>query len=157
MKGKQERHRIIKEVVGNGKVASQEDLAALLESRGIEVAQATLSRDIRDLGITKLHDGTGYFYSLPGASSRVIPFGTIGSSVSITSLEFAGQLAVLKTMPGHANMVAAIIDASSLAGVAGTIAGDDTIMLAIRDGVSRESMAKTLGTLFAGLENKRLN
>ena len=140
MKGKQERHRIIKEVVGSGKVASQEDLAALLESRGIEVAQ------------------TGYFYSLPGASSsRVIPFGTIGSSVSITSLEFAGQLAVLKTMPGHANMVAAIIDASSLAGVAGTIAGDDTIMLAIRDGVSRESMAKALGTLFAGLENKRLN
>ena len=65
MKGKQERHRIIKEVVGSGKVASQEDLAALLESRGIEVAQATLSRDIRDLGITKLHDGTGYFYSLP--------------------------------------------------------------------------------------------
>lgn len=158
VKGKQERHRIIKEVVGSGKVASQEDLAALLESRGIEVAQATLSRDIRDLGITKLHDGTGYFYSLPEASSsRVIPFGTIGSSVSITSLEFAGQLAVLKTMPGHANMVAAIIDASSLAGVAGTIAGDDTIMLAIRDGVSRESMAKALGTLFAGLENKRLN
>ena len=54
-------------------------------------------------------------------------------------------------------MVAAIIDASSLAGVAGTIAGDDTIMLAIRDGVSRESVAKALGTLFAGLENKRLN
>ena len=158
MKGKQERHRIIKEVVGNGKVASQEDLAALLESRGIEVAQATLSRDIRDLGITKLHDGTGYFYSLPGASpSRVIPFGTIGSSVSIISLEFAGQLAVLKTMPGHANMVAAIIDASSLPGVAGTIAGDDTIMLVIQDGVSRDSMVKTLGALFAGLENKRLN
>ncbi len=145
-------------MVGNGKVASQEELAEILESKGIEVAQATLSRDIRDLGITKLHDGMGYFYSLPGtASSRVISIETISSSASITSIEFAGHLAVLKTMPGHANMVAALIDSGSLPEVAGTIAGDDTIILAIRDGVERDSLVSSLGTLFRGLEYKRLN
>ena len=70
MKSKQERHKIIKEVVGKGKVSSQEELAEILENNGIQVAQATLSRDIRDLGITKRHDGDGYYYSLPGVSSR---------------------------------------------------------------------------------------
>ena len=130
VKGKPERHRIIREVVRNGKVASQEELAAILEGKGIGVAQATLSRDIRDLGITKLHDGTGYYYSLPGQASP-------------------------KT--GHANMVAALIDSNSLPEVAGTVAGDDTIILALRDGVTRDSLVSSLGTIFNGLEDKRLN
>ena len=149
MSSKQERHRIIREVVGKGKVASQEELAEILEGNGIQVAQATLSRDIRDLGITKQHDDGGYFYSLPGQVP--ISFG------SVSSLEFTGPLAILKTMPGHANMVAAIIDASALKEVAGTIAGDDTILLALREGSSREDLVGALGGLFSGLESKRLN
>lgn len=158
VKSKPERHRAIREVVAGGKIASQEELAAILEERGIEVAQATLSRDIRDLGITKLHDGTGYFYSLPGAtSSRFTSIETAGSSSSITSVEFTGPLAVLKTVPGHANMVAATIDTASLKEIAGTIAGDDTIILAIREGVGREKLAAALDSLFKGLEYKRLN
>ncbi|MBO5634592.1 MAG: ArgR family transcriptional regulator [Bacteroidales bacterium] len=158
MKGKLERHRIIKEVVGNGKVASQEELAEILENKGIVVAQATLSRDIRDLGITKLHDGEGYYYSLPGGySPRLVSIETVSSSSSIKSVEFTGHLAVLKTMPGHANMVASIIDAASLSEVAGTIAGDDTIFLAIREDASRDSLAGALGALFRGLEHKRVN
>ena len=60
-------------------------------------------------------------------------------------------------MPGHANMVAAIIDASALKEVAGTIAGDDTILLALREGSSREDLVGALGGLFSGLESKRLN
>ncbi len=157
MGSKQERHRIIREVVGKGKVASQEELAEILEGNGIQVAQATLSRDIRDLGITKQHDDGGYFYSLPGqvpiSSGRKLT-DTFGS---VSSLEFTGPLAILKTMPGHANMVAAIIDASALKEVAGTIAGDDTILLALREGSSREDLVGALGGLFSGLESKRLN
>ena len=156
MKGKTERHRIIREIVRGGKVASQEELAAILEERGIQVAQATLSRDIRDLGISKFHDGSGYYYSLPAAQrtpARVAPV----TPVIISSLEFSGQLAILKTMPGHANMVAAIIDAGSLPEVAGTIAGDDTIMVAAREGISRDKLATSLGKLLGNLESKRLN
>ncbi|MBQ6283612.1 MAG: ArgR family transcriptional regulator [Bacteroidales bacterium] len=157
MNSKRERHKIIKEIVGNGKVSSQEELAAILENKGIQVAQATLSRDIRDLGITKRHDSGGYFYSLPGLalrpSGRRVP-DTFGS---VSSLEFTGPLAVLKTMPGHANMIAAVIDANSLPEVSGTIAGDDTILLAMREGVSREELVGSLEGLFPGLESKRLN
>lgn len=157
MNSKRERHKIIKEIVGNGKVSSQEELAAILENKGIQVAQATLSRDIRDLGITKRHDSGGYFYSLPGLalrpSGRRVP-DTFGS---VSSLEFTGPLAVLKTMPGHANMIAAVIDANSLPEVSGTIAGDDTILLAMREGVSREDLVGSLEGLFPGLESKRLN
>lgn len=157
VKSKQERHKIIKEVVGKGKVSSQEELAEILENNGIQVAQATLSRDIRDLGITKRHDGDGYYYSLPGVSSRPSGRRFPASFVNVSSIEFTGQLAVLKTMPGHANMIAAWIDSVSLPEVAGTIAGDDTIMLAIREGVSREELLRSLGKLFSGLESVRLN
>ncbi|MBR1926150.1 MAG: hypothetical protein IJ840_00080 [Bacteroidales bacterium] len=157
MKSRPERHKIIREVISGGKISSQEELALILEKRGIEVAQATLSRDIRDLGITKLHDGDGYYYSLPGAASRPSGRKFPESFGSVSSLEFAGSLAVLKTMPGHANMIAALIDAGSLPEVAGTIAGDDTVMLAIRDGASREDILGSLGRLFSGLESKRLN
>ena len=158
MKSKPERHRIIRQVVRKGKVANQEELAAILESKGIQVAQATLSRDIRDLGITKFHDDSGYYYRLPGAVSpqsvnrRIVDF-----SDSISSIEFTGQVAVIKTRPGHANMVASFIDTNPLDEVAGTIAGDDTILLAIREGASREALSKSLGRILGDLGQKRLN
>jgi len=154
---KRERHKIIKEIVENGKVSSQEELAEILENKGIQVAQATLSRDIRDLGITKRHDDGGYYYSLPGLAFRPSGRRIPDSFGSVSSLEFTGPLAVLKTMPGHANMIAAVIDANSLPEVCGTIAGDDTIILAIREGVSREDLVGSLEGLFPGLESKRLN
>lgn len=157
MNSKRERHKIIKEIVGNGKVSSQEELAAILENKGIQVAQATLSRDIRDLGITKRHDAGGYYYSLPGLALRPSGRRVPDAFGSVSSLEFTGPLAVLKTMPGHANMIAAVIDANSLPEVSGTIAGDDTILLAIREGVSREDLLGSLEGLFPGLESKRLN
>ena len=157
MKSKVERHRIIRKVVGEGKIASQEELAAILESNGIQVAQATLSRDIRDLGITKFHDGEGYYYSLPLSSAQHQRVAMPGLSSSVVSLEFSGQLAVIKTMPGHANMVAAVIDGGALAEVAGTIAGDDTILLAVREGVSRDSLSLSLGRLLGALVSKRIN
>ena len=65
MKSKLERQRIIREVIKDNRVSNQEELSGLLEEKGLSVAQATLSRDIRELSITKIHDGTGYRYSLP--------------------------------------------------------------------------------------------
>lgn len=156
MKSKPERHRIIREVVASGKVGSQEELAAILEKKGFQVAQATLSRDIRDLGITKLHDGGIYYYSLPGAPLAVAPeVKTPDVSGSVSGMEITGQIAVLKTRPGHANMVASFIDSASLSEIVGTIAGDDTIFLAIREGVSRESLSASLRKALVGLGRGR--
>ena len=79
------------------------------------------------------------------------------SSDSIVSVEFSRPVAVIKTHPGHANMVAAMIDSRAMREIAGTIAGDDTILLVIRDGFSGEDLLKALGKLFRQIERKRLN
>ena len=157
MKGKTERQRIIREVIEENRIASQEELAAILEKKGLDVAQATLSRDIKELKISKLHDETGYYYSLSRPSSPRSLETTINSSESIESIEFSGPFAVIKTRPGHANMVAVIIDSGSLKEIAGTIAGDDTILVVTREGYAKNDVLRSLGKIFRQLESKRIN
>ena len=157
-RGKLDRQRIIRELIRNNRIPSQEELSSKLQELGLNVAQATLSRDIKELRISKLHDEAGYYYSLPGSSAlhkAVNPF--MDSSESVLSVEFSGTMAVLKTRPGHANMVASVIDSNEIDEIAGTIAGDDTILLVIREACSRDDLLKSLGTLFRQIDRKRLN
>lgn len=158
MKGKLERHRIIREVLMAGRIASQEELASVLAERGVDVAQATLSRDIKELRMSKLHDENGYYYSLPRQDA--LPEASVASvdaPDSILSIEFSGPITVIKTRPGHANMVASVIDSNHLAAAAGTIAGDDTIFIIVREGFDKEDLLHSLGKLFKRLDSKRLN
>ena len=158
MKGKQERQKIIREVVKENRVSNQEELSALLAERGLSVAQATLSRDIRELQITKIHDGFGYNYCLPRPGMlRESLRGSAMSSDSIDSLELSGSMAVIKTRPGHAGMIASVIDESHLPEIMGTLAGDDTILLAVREGFTHEDVARSLAGIFKGIENKKIN
>ena len=144
MKGKLERQRIIREVIKDNRVSNQEELSTLLEQRGLSVAQATLSRDIRELRITKIHDGSGYSYSLPQP-------GMLRNSLRESSM------AVIKTRPGHAGMIASIIDEGHLPEVMGTLAGDDTILLVLREGFRHEDVTSSLSEIFKGIETKRVN
>ncbi len=158
MKDKTERHKVIREIIRDRKVANQEELSKYLEERGLHVAQATLSRDIRELMITKIHDGSGYCYSLPQPGMlRNVELDTSMTSESIESLEFSGVLAVLKTRPGHAAMIASVVDGTHLREVIGTLAGDDTVLLVLRDGFTRDDAASSLGAIFKGLDKKRVN
>ena len=158
MKGKLERQRIIREVVKAGHIASQEELASVLAERGVDVAQATLSRDIKELRMSKLHDENGYYYSLPRQEAYTDPAAAAGNAPdSILSIEFSGPFAVIKTLPGHADMVALVIDNNQVAASAGTIAGDDTIFIVLREGFVREDLLHSLGKLFKRLESKRVN
>ncbi len=158
MKGKQERQRIIREVVKENRVSNQEELSALLAERGLSVAQATLSRDIRELQITKIHDGAGYRYSLPRPGMlREALRGSAMSSDSIDSLEFSGSMAVIKTHPGHAGMIASVIDEAHLPGVMGTLAGDDTILLVLREGFPHDDVVSSLVVIFKDIDSKRVN
>lgn len=158
MKSKLERQRVIREVIKDNRVANQEELSVLLSQRGMNVAQATLSRDIRELRITKIHDGNGYFYSLPqpGMLRGVLRDSSM-SSDSIDSLEFSGSMAVIKTRPGHSGMIASIIDEGRLPEVMGTLAGDDTILLVLREGVTHDEVADSLSGIFKGIDGKRVN
>lgn len=156
MSEKTKRQRILTQLVKDNHVASQEELSLLMERNGILVTQATLSRDIRELRISKVHGEGGYFYRLPARSPRPNPSDGGQMAASIESLEFSGPVAVLRTRPGHASMVASVVDGMSLAEIMGTLAGDDTILLVIREGHSRDEVQKALSGIFPGLGEKRI-
>lgn len=115
------RLKTLKEVLDLADYASQEDICAALSARGLDVPQASLSRDLRELGVQKV----GGVYRLPGAI-------TSSYRPEILSIVSAGEnLMVVRTATGAANFLALLIDRAELSGVAGTIAGDDTIFVAL--------------------------
>lgn len=123
-------------------VGNQEQLRELLESQGIDAGQATLSRDLRELGVVKGPLG----YVLPG-SETMLPRGTgreLDHAVreALLSAEPAGNLAVLKTGPGRAQMLAVELDRTPPEGVVGVLAGDDTIFLACRSASDAETIIR---------------
>lgn len=157
MKAKNKRHLAIKNLIENNRVSNQDELSNLLKKQGIYAAQATLSRDITELHISKVHDVNGSFYRLPeNEYANNILSGTSVLTSSIVSLEFSGSLAVMKTLPGHANMIASIIDGAAFKSVIGTIAGDDTVLIIVREGNSHEAVVEELSKMFVGL-NKLKN
>ncbi|ACF46107.1 MAG: arginine repressor [Prosthecochloris sp.] len=132
--GKQLRQMKIKEILHNHDVGNQNDLIRLLDKAGIEVAQATLSRDCTELGIIRSRTHQGFRLVLPEDSPGQIIRGLVGMEVqSISSNETA---IVIKTLPGRAHGVASFLDQLKDIAILGTIAGDDTVLvipLSIKD------------------------
>jgi transcriptional regulator of arginine metabolism len=115
---KAERHSAILELVNRGSVHTQQEIASALARRGLRTTQATISRDIQELGLVR--SGAGYRSSAALVRELVL------------SVELVEPVAVIKTPPGTANLVARRIDEAALPGVAGTVAGDDTIIAVLR-------------------------
>ena len=136
-------------------VHSQTELAALLADDGIEVTQATLSRDLEELGAVKLRgaDGGGGVYVVPedGSPVRGVTGGTervarlLGEL--LVSADASANLAVLRTPPGAAHYLASAIDRAALHEVVGTIAGDDTILVVAREPMTGAQLAAMLETI----------
>ncbi len=150
MKNKGNRLQAIKEIISAVRVGGQEELLKILQDKGFDLTQATLSRDLKQLQVVKIAaaDG-GYTYVLPERAGVQTmqrkhhgAFG--GMSTGFVSIEFSGQLAVIKTRPGYAGGLAYDIDNHTPKEVLGTIAGDDTILLVLREGVSREEITDVL-------------
>jgi len=150
------RKSAIKALVTEGNVQSQEELMGLLEEKGYSVTQATLSRDLKELGVAKVYDKhLGYCYRLssyvqnmPHSYKEATPFD------GILTIEFCGNLLVVRTIPGFASVVASMIDNNVKNGVAGTIAGDDTVFVALRNPFSKEQVMETLENAIPGTKNK---
>ena len=127
------RHQAILELLGEGPVFNQEELQKFLHKRGYEAGQATLSRDIRELGLVKSANG----YSLPGreASEPESDLPSVSRMVRefVTSVRAAENLLVTKTSTGSAQPVAAALDEENWPEAIGTIAGDDTILIVCQD------------------------
>ncbi|ASB48657.1 arginine repressor [Alkalitalea saponilacus] len=159
MKIKTQRINAIIRLIEKNRVGSQEELLALLGKEGFSTTQATLSRDLKALKVAKQpgNDG-GYIYVLPDETVEVekenlredFPLG------GILSLEFSGNMAVVKTRPGFANGIASVIDGQGCYEILGTIAGDDTILLICREGISIEEVLRSLDMFIPGIEDKVL-
>ncbi|MEO7787162.1 MAG: hypothetical protein ABIR77_04975 [Sphingomicrobium sp.] len=130
---KGQRQRLIADWLRAGEVGSQDELVARLAEVGVVSTQATVSRDLEAIGAVKVRGGYA-LSSLASVSSEARLGRILGEWVS--EIIAAGTLLVLKTPPGSANLVANAIDVARLIEVAGTIAGDDTIFVALADGVT---------------------
>ncbi len=141
------RQQVILEIIQAGPVYSQEELANRLKEAGIPSTQATLSRDLKALRISKV-SGVGYVVPSP-----VRPFPTDLSS-GVVRIQFSGNLAVVKTRPGMANAVASLIDHQPVFPVIGSVAGDDTILLVLRFGTTHDDVLDALVPLFPEIKNR---
>ena len=144
MKTKDNRLKEIEKIVRTEAITCQEDLHKSLVSRGINISQATLSRDIKSLRIIKLHDEKKrYLYVLPDMTKSKMAKPTLDVKFSPT-IEFSGNFAVIKTRPGYAMGIASDIDEYVNNEIIGTIAGDDTILVIPRDGYSKMQIINAL-------------
>lgn len=152
--GKQQRHAAITRILGSRDIDSQEELLRYLSGEGFELTQATLSRDFREMKIAKTPDSAGnYYYRLPalqlpqtkrGKQGLMAPFVRHG----LLSIDFSGQQAVIRVPSGYAQGVAGDIDANSIAGVMGTLAGHDTVLLILYEDADKTAILHALRLLF---------
>ncbi|MGH7464613.1 MAG: arginine repressor [Longimicrobiales bacterium] len=142
---KPQRHTAIRELIQRNRIGSQEQLRELLETRGFDVAQATLSRDIRELRLIKVHDPEGgTHYTLPPEAWDTAPALTRLLPALYLGAEGTGNLLVVKTMVGGAQAVAEAIEWEEWPELLGTLAGDDTILLILRDAAQLQNVLKRL-------------
>jgi transcriptional regulator of arginine metabolism len=142
-------------ILASASVRSQSELAALLAAEGVEVTQATLSRDLEELGAVKLRGAEGgvgvYIVPEDGSPVRGISGGTSRLSRLLSELlvstDAIGNLAVLRTPPGAADYLASAIDRAALLYVVGTVAGDDTVFVAAREPMTGAQLAAALEEL----------
>lgn len=155
MSRKNDRIEHLIEIIKNNKVGSQEELLRMLAEKGIFVTQATLSRDLKMLKTTKVPlDHGSYAYMLPDASTVKITASArrtsdlsrhVGSG--FISIEFTGNIAVMLTRNGYASGIAYDIDMLNAPEIAGTIAGVNTVFVALREGVSHEQATEVLSMI----------
>ena len=129
------RARIL-EIIKHEPVSTQQQLVDLLIQQGVNCSQATLSRELRELGVVKLRDHNGIWRYFPGEKKKLkdIRETLKGiSRLSVTSINLAEYLIVIKTIPGLAPAVCSFIDKLNLANTVGTLAGDDTAFIAMTD------------------------
>lgn len=146
---KAQRQSAIRQIVERDAVRSQDQLRRHLIARGFVVTQATLSRDIKELGLVKRAADGAYQLAGPDSPTEPAALPALSRALSqyLMGLDVSQQLIVLRTAPGHAALLALAIDRARLAPVIGTIAGDDTILVICRDARGARATAQDFGGL----------
>ena len=133
---KTQRQAKIMEIISNTNVETQEQLLALLQEAGFSSTQATISRDIKELRIVKELTSFGTYRYTTAAREMPSTFSTRLNTIfreCVTSFDYAQNIIVIHTLPGLANAAASALDAMNMSVVLGTLAGDDTVMVVMRD------------------------
>lgn len=143
---RRDRQQAILELVGDHALSTQAEVAAALRDEGFDAVQTTVSRDIAELGLVKVRAPSGRLvYAVPGSSDadRMRAIGAAMRRYAL-SAEAAGGLVVVTTPSGYANALAQVIDEGDHPSIAGTIAGDNTIFVAAREGVGAQALRDEL-------------
>jgi transcriptional regulator of arginine metabolism len=146
----------IEKIIGDDNISTQEELLKKLKGKGISCTQATLSRNLRQLGVGRVSDGSGgYKYSL-AENNRAQVASPLKLNIVpvITDIVDAKGLMVIKTLPGNASNTAFFIDGAKRYEIAGTIAGDDTILVIPRDGVTVPQVHTCLEIILPGIHEQ---
>jgi transcriptional regulator of arginine metabolism len=150
---KAQRQAALAALLRTRQVTSQASLLTDLHRQGFDATQATVSRDLDELGAVKVRGADGRLvYALP----EPIAVAGVGAeelrrvlALSLLAIVPTGNLVVVRTPPGHANLLASTLDQAGLPGVAGTVAGDDTVLVVCTDRTSGKAMARQLSALTA--------
>ena len=159
MKNKNNRLEAIRLIISEQDIKNQDQLLQVLNARGYSVTQATLSRDLKKMKISKVANTYGdYLYVLPNhALLQKKSSGSFDEAASnqprygFVSLNFSGNMAVIKTRPGYASSLAYDVDNNNLPGVLGTIAGDDTLLIVLAEGANRMEIKRLLEPIIVSL------
>ena len=137
-------------IISSQELGSQEELLAALQKEGFQLTQATLSRDLKQLKVAKASSMSGnYVYVLPNDTmyKRVSTPSKVREMMEVPgfiSINFSGNMGVIKTRPGYASAIAWTIDGSDIPQIIGTIAGDDTIFIVIKEGITHREVINAL-------------
>lgn len=158
MKNRVKRQLEIRKIILKGNVHSQEELLTLLKQNGFDLTQATLSRDLKILQVAKVpHPAKGYVYVIPDSEKAENPADLNRVNYladGFKDLRFSGNLAVVRTRPGYASSIAAVIDSANSWEILGTIAGDDTILIIQKEGISKLDLINALISIMPNLKGK---
>lgn len=133
------RKNIISLILSTQRIHTQEELLSALKEKGINVTQATLSRDMKDLGAYKFTEAGGeIYYKTAGNSTHEKRQGMV------KTIDVSGQMCVIHCKPGFAPAVASLIDESYISGIMGSIAGDDTVLIILREDADRDKIISSI-------------
>lgn len=155
MANKISRMEAIRLLLSTQEVTNQVQLRQMLQKEGFDVTQATISRNLQQMKVTKAINEQGYsVYVLPNNTQyrRVRETKSVSEMKQrngLLSIDFSGNIGVLRTRPGYASSLAYDIDNSSIPAILGTVAGDDTVLIVIEEGTPREQVRKALMQLSA--------
>lgn len=153
MKIKDRRLEAIKLIISSKEIGSQEELLEDLKKEGFLLTQATLSRDLKQLKVAKAASMNGhYVYVLPNETMykrvhKPLPANEMMGTPGFQSIRFSRNIGVIRTRPGYASSIAYNIDNSDIPEILGTIAGDDTIIIVLKEGTDRKAISDCLSDI----------